>query len=488
MSEWVLPSYGRVMKGAQAKVLQFRMKSDDLLVVVIDPQQMTSIGMFLGTGTKVDEALGNLKAEAETLSSNSSVVLEYKLVGCEALMTAAESLLKSYLWKKAGAAVRNEESYVIYYNYPARIRVAPLNAGPLSLETSPPAPVAVAPKASKIRVLVVDDSKTIRQLLHQVLSSDPGVEVVGMADRPSEALKLIQSLKPDVITLDIHMPEMDGITFLKSYLPKYPIPTVLVTSVSLEEGPAVLEGLETGAVDYIQKPGFSELEELGPLMIEKIKHAASARVVASRGSVRRAVASGETDMSRIIAIGSSTGGTEALRNLLTALPEKIPPIVIVQHIPPVFSKAFADRLNSLCAFEVKEAEDGDELCSSRVLVAPGATQMKLVKSAHGYKVRIDDSPPMNRHKPSVDFLFYSVAELVGKKALGVILTGMGADGAKGLLQMKNAGAQTIAQDEKSCVVFGMPKEAIKLGAADKILALDNIAPELLRLLSRKKAA
>ncbi|RZA10506.1 MAG: chemotaxis response regulator protein-glutamate methylesterase, partial [Proteobacteria bacterium] len=236
--------------------------------------------------------------------------------------------------------------------------------------------------------------------------------------------------------------------------------------------------LDLGAVDYIQKPKLSDLAVLGPVICEKVKAAANAHVRKKvKTFVAKAKSSGAVQSrgQHIIAIGASTGGTVALTEVLTALPAEIPPIVIVQHIPPVFSKAFAERLNTLCPFEVKEAEDGDEVLSGRVLIAPGGKQMELVNTGGRYIVAINDSEPVNRHKPSVDYLFDSVAKVVKGKALGIILTGMGADGAKGMLALKQSGCFTVAQDEKSCVVYGMPKEAVKLGGVDQSADLDRIA-------------
>lgn len=340
----------------------------------------------------------------------------------------------------------------------------------------------------KLKVLIVDDSKTIRSLLTRIFSSDPALEVIGSADRPSTALERIETLKPDVITLDLEMPEQDGISFLKEYLKSYPIPTVMVTSISLEEGPRVLQALEAGAVDYMQKPSAHELEDVSPILIEKVKAAATAKVKVGKAPAKVPVkatrSKGRMDPSCLVAIGSSTGGIEALRVLLTALPEAIPPIVITQHIPAVFSKAFADRMNSLCPFHVVEATHGMEVLPGTVYIAPGGKQMQIRKRPdQSLQIVVDDSAPVNRHKPSVDHLFDSVVKACGGKCIGVILTGMGADGAAGLLKLKNAGARTIAQDEASCAVFGMPKEAIRLDAAQEILPIGEIAQKLIDWLS-----
>jgi two-component system chemotaxis response regulator CheB len=337
----------------------------------------------------------------------------------------------------------------------------------------------VRASTAKKRVLIVDDSKTIQEFLKKVFAEDPEIEVVGVANHPGEAEAILATTKVDVMTLDIQMPVMDGVSFLEKLMPTKPMPVVMLTSMSPEDGNHVLKALDLGAVDYIQKPKLSDMAVLGPTICEKVKAAANAHIQKkSKTHVAKQKSKSSGSGARgqhIVAIGASTGGTVALADVLTALPAEIPPIVIVQHIPPVFSKAFADRLNVLCPFEVKEAEDGDELLSGRVLVAPGGKQMEVVSSGGRMIVRLNDSEPVNRHKPSVDYLFDSVARLTKGKSLGIILTGMGADGAKGMLAMKQAGCSTVAQDEKSCVVYGMPKEAVKLGGVDQSVDLDRIS-------------
>jgi two-component system chemotaxis response regulator CheB len=347
------------------------------------------------------------------------------------------------------------------------------------------------------KVLIVDDSKTIRDLLTRILKEDPDLEIIGVAEDVRQAEEIMKKVTPDVITLDIHMPIMSGVDWLETLLPRQPIPVVMISSLQLQDGNEVFRALELGAIDYIQKPSFPELNTVAPVIREKVKEASHAKVCCGRNLTQNRthtqrppvpLASGSIDTRKILAIGASTGGTEALKSLLCAMPEVIPPTLIVQHIPPVFSKAFADRLNELCPFEVKEAEDGDILAPSRVLIAPGGRQMKLERTQGGYRVRVNDDPPMSRHKPSVDYLFHSVAKEVGKNVIGVILTGMGADGAKGLLAMKNSGAQTIGQDEESCVVYGMPRVAYEIGAVEKVLPLSRIPNELVTRLSKLKSA
>ncbi len=352
----------------------------------------------------------------------------------------------------------------------------------------------------KIRVLTVDDSALMRQVLAALLAKDPDIEVVGAAPDPFIAREKIKALNPDVLTLDVEMPKMDGLTFLEKLMRGHPMPVVMVSSLTEAGCQTTLRALELGAVDFIAKPKIDlreGMEDIAQDLIAKVKAAAAARVRPL--SVKR-VSSSETDASRftndasrasmikttdtIIAIGSSTGGTEAVKDVLEVLPPNTPPILITQHMPERFTKTWADRLNSLCRISVKEAQDGDSVLPGHALVAPGGYHMTLERSGARYTVRINQDPPVNRHRPSVDVTFASVARCAGANAIGVILTGMGGDGAKEMLTMKQAGAFTIAQDEASCVVFGMPKEAIKAGAVDKVLPLGDIAGAILAHVSR----
>lgn len=347
---------------------------------------------------------------------------------------------------------------------------------------------------SKIKVLVVDDSETIRILLEKILEKDPAFQVVALAERPSQVEDLIKQHKPDVITMDINMPEMDGVQLLEKIHPIYRIPTVMISSISKEEGPQVLRALEIGAVDYIQKPQMNEMTEASQVIRDRLKIAAKANLSRTPRVKRTVRASGKTDENSLIVIGASTGGTEALRIVLESLPAQIPPILIVQHIPPVFSAAFAQRLNEICQFEVREARDGDEVKPNLVLIAPGGKQMGVKYQGDKMKVVITDDAPVNRHKPSVDYLFKSVADANVNKVVAVMLTGMGADGAKQMKVLKDAGAKTIAQDQATSVVYGMPREAVAVGAVDHVLGLDLIAEKMMSLCEfsgttvKKKAA
>lgn len=349
----------------------------------------------------------------------------------------------------------------------------------------------------KIRVLNVDDSALMRQVLASLLAKDPEIEVIGSAPDPYVAREKIKTLNPDVITLDVEMPRMDGITFLEKLMRGYPMPVVMVSSLTEAGCQTTLRALELGAVDFITKPKIDlreGMDEVAQDLIAKVKAAACAKVKPDAVGAKREVKpllSGSAMIKTtdtIIAIGSSTGGTEAVKDVLEVLPPNTPPILITQHMPERFTKTWADRMNGLCRISVKEAEDGDSVLPGHALVAPGGYHMALERSGARYTVRINQDPPVNRHRPSVDVLFASVARYAGANAVGVILTGMGGDGAKELLTMKQAGAFTIAQDEASCVVFGMPKEAIKLGGVDKVLPLQDIAGAILGHVGYSKAA
>ena len=331
----------------------------------------------------------------------------------------------------------------------------------------------------KIKVLIVDDSAIVRQIFQRELSRDPQIEVVGTAPDPYVARDKIVSLKPDVLTLDVEMPRMDGITFLKKLMHFHPIPIIIVSSLTQSGGALALEAIDSGAVDVMSKPGAAyTVGDLSVALCDKIKAAAEVNMkkhVQSdlQKTPPKKVLSMTATTNKIIAIGASTGGTQAIQQVLTVLPKNSPGIVIVQHMPEHFTTAFADRLNELCDVEVKEAEDKDTVLPGRVLIAPGNYHMLLKRSGARYYVDVKNGPLVSRHRPSVNVLFKSVARYGGKNAVGVILTGMGADGADGLKLMKDAGAKTIGQDEDSCIVYGMPKVAFEKGGVDTVLPLEN---------------
>jgi two-component system chemotaxis response regulator CheB len=347
---------------------------------------------------------------------------------------------------------------------------------------------------AKIRVLIVDDSAVVRQTLSQVLSSDPEIEIIGTAGDPFVAAERIGEQVPDVITLDIEMPRMDGLTFLQKIMSQHPIPVVICSSLADRAAQSTFKALEYGAVDIITKPKFGTKQFLEDSRIEicnAVKAAASAKLrVLKPNRVVQPKLTADVILSpatqamvetteKVVVIGASTGGTEALKLVLEALPADCPGIVIVQHMPELFTKAFAARLDSLCAITVKEAETNDTVLRGRALIAPGNHHMLLKRSGARYFVEIKDGPLVCRHRPSVDVLFRSAARYAGQNAVGIILTGMGDDGARGMLEMKQAGAMTIAQDEATCIVFGMPKEAIKLNGVDKVMPLSAIPGSLL---------
>ncbi len=339
---------------------------------------------------------------------------------------------------------------------------------------------------NRVRVLIIDDSAVVREVLQRELARDPQIEVVGSAPDPYIARDRIVELKPDVLTLDIEMPRMDGISFLRKLMHYHPLPVVVVSSLTQAGSELALEALQAGAVEVVAKPGAAyTVGEVAQDLIEIVKTAARANVQRREGSALAAASSATARLSltrtthKVLAVGASTGGTQALQKLLCALPETAPGIAIVQHMPEHFTRSFAQRLNELCAMEVKEAEDGDLLAPGRVLIAPGNRHMLLRRSGAQYLVEVKDGPLVSGHRPSVDMLFKSFARYAGANAVGVILTGMGKDGAQGLLEMRQAGAATFAQDELSSVVFGMPREALALGAASVGTPLDRMAELML---------
>lgn len=355
---------------------------------------------------------------------------------------------------------------------------------------------------SKIRVLLVDDSAVIRTMLQKILNSDPDIEVVGTAPDPYVGREKLVSLQPDVMILDIEMPRMDGITFLTKVMEHFPTRTIIFSSLSLERSEIALKCLEVGAIDTMAKPAIDVTKGV---MAFKDELVAKVKMVAKSKMPTKKIRSATPTLTsvtkpkptsgallktthQILAIASSTGGTEALKVLLAGLPADIPGTVIVQHMPAVFTKTYAEHLNKLFPFEVREAKDGDKVLPGLVLIAPGDYHMEIVRSGGYYNVKLHQQPPLHGVRPAADFLLKSVAHYAGSNAIGIVLTGMGKDGALGLLEMKKAGSFNIAQDEDSCVIFGMPKVAIESGAIDKVISLDGISSEILKQMDVRKVS
>jgi two-component system chemotaxis response regulator CheB len=343
--------------------------------------------------------------------------------------------------------------------------------------------------SNRIKVLCVDDSALIRDLLSEIIKSQPDMEVVAVAPDPLVARDLIKRHNPDVLTLDVEMPRMDGLDFLERLMRLRPMPVLMVSSLTQAGSEITLRALELGALDFVAKPSLgirSGMLEYANDIAEKIRAAAKSRPrqarqaqAAPRATLKAPLVSSE----KLIIIGASTGGTEAIRAVLEPLPANSPAILITQHMPGGFTRSFAERLNRLCNVTVKEASDGERVLPGHAYIAPGDAHLQLARSGANYVARLDDGPPVNRHRPSVDVLFHSAATQAGRNAIGVILTGMGKDGAAGLLEMRQAGSSTLAQDEASCVVFGMPREAIALGGAGEVIGLDDIPERLMALVA-----
>lgn len=348
----------------------------------------------------------------------------------------------------------------------------------------------------KTRVIVVDDSALVRSILSEIINRQPDMACIGTANDPLIAREMIRELNPDVITLDVEMPRMDGIDFLGRLMRLRPMPVLMISTLTERGAEVTMKALELGAVDFVAKPRVgvaNGLSELATEIVDKIRVAAVARVrrtimapafaaggpAGKPGRPAPAPMLGRLSTEKIIAIGASTGGTEAIREVLTHLPADCPAIVITQHMPPGFTTSFATRLNGLCQIKVKEAEHGERILPGHAYIAPGGKQFAIARSGANYVAVVDDAPPVNRHKPSVEVLFRSVAACAGRNAIGIMLTGMGADGAVAMREMKDAGSYNYVQDEASCIVFGMPREAIARGAADEVLPLTQITPVLL---------
>jgi two-component system chemotaxis response regulator CheB len=394
-------------------------------------------------------------------------------------------------WSKMEKKYIITESTLVYYDFQKdnfRIQKSNINLDKNSIQESNPNDLP----SLKKKVLIIDDSKVIQKLLNNIIESSPEFEVCGVADRPSKAREFIELNPPDLITLDIFMPEMTGVEFLKQYLVHKRIPTILISSLGAIEGPLVMEGLTFGAQTYVQKPSMENFDETKIEILEKLKILSQMKSKKIGQNISAKPVSSNLNENNfnnyegIITIGSSTGGTQALQEVLTVMPPNIPPIIIVQHIPEVFSKALADRLNQLCPFEVVEAHDGEEIHPNKVYIAPGGKQMKVTNYLGKKIIRVNNDPPLNRFRPSVDYLFESLVDFISPKMVAVILTGMGKDGAQGLLKLKQSGAQTLAQDEETSIVYGMPREAIEIGAADGGTPIHLMAQEIIKKYNSRK--
>jgi two-component system chemotaxis response regulator CheB len=341
--------------------------------------------------------------------------------------------------------------------------------------------------SAKIKVLCVDDSALIRDLLSEIIGSQPDMEVVAVASDPLIARDLIKRHDPDVLTLDVEMPRMDGLDFLERLMRLRPMPVLMISSLTQAGSEVTLRALELGALDFVSKPAIGirrGMQEYSEQIADKIRAAAQSRprqALQPKEAAPKRIKSPIITSEKLLIIGASTGGTEAIRRVLEPLPASSPAILITQHMPGGFTRSFAERLDRLSQIAVKEAVDGERVIPGHAYIAPGDKHLKIDRSGANYVTRLDEGPPVNRHRPSVDVLFHSAAQHVGRNAIGAILTGMGKDGAAGLLEMRNAGAPTIAQDEASCVVFGMPREAIALGGATEVVSLDDIAARLIAL-------
>ena len=342
-----------------------------------------------------------------------------------------------------------------------------------------------------VKVLVIDDSPLIRRVLTEVLHQADDIQVVGCAEDPYQAREMIKQLNPDVLTLDIEMPKMDGISFLKNLMRLRPMPVVMISTLTQKGSPITLEALELGAVDFIAKPTVNVSEQLSQyakLVQQKVRTAAAARVrpfKLSQVQPIETLSNAQFSINKVLAIGASTGGTEAIKEVLIRMPENCPPIVITQHIPPVFSSSFALRMDRTCTIHVKEAQQGDKLKAGWAFIAPGGQHLSVIQQGGSLYCQLDESEPVNRHRPAVDVLFNSLVKVCPKNTIAALLTGMGSDGAQGLLALKQHGAYTVAQDELSSVVWGMPKAAVEIGAALAVVSLDKVTQHLLNQAMKK---
>lgn len=405
---------------------------------------------------------------------------EFKIIGSEQNVANSLSVFKELGFKRIKETHRSGSISLTYLPADGKIflkKELPIDMG------------SVVQLKPKIKVMVVDDSKAIRDLLETIINSNSDFELVAAACHPSEAEHLIETKCPDIIAVDLHMPGMDGISLLKKIGPKYRIPIVMISSLNVDDGPLVLSALEHGAVDFIPKPSSRDLGVMGPIITEKLRVASKVNLDAMRSLQlisKTKLSPVSLNPDKIILMGAGAGGLEVLRHFLTRLPSEIPPILIVQHIPQVFSKSFAQRMDELCPFSVEEATNNHAIKPNTVLIAPGGMHMTLIKVAGQLRTRVEDLPHVNKQKPSIDVLFNSAAPILGANAIGAILTGAGTDGSKGLLKLKEAGAQTLVQDSKSSIISTMPEAAIAIGACEATCDVESLPSALMNLTSNKK--
>jgi two-component system chemotaxis response regulator CheB len=454
----------KVLRGNPEKPIEFTLKNDEgLLLLAFNDKP----GMCF-------HLIDTMESEHEKLLPYFKDMISFKFIGPKNLYKQFENSFEAYKELQERYVEIDTDMVVSYQASGKKLSFKPVRNE----------------HGGKKKVMIIDDSKTIQKMISTIVSSSDKMHVQHIAGCPSEAKAFLEEAKkahdlPDLITLDIHMPEMTGVEFLKTYLKHFGIPVIMISSISMEEGPLVLEALAHGAQTYIQKPTFTDLKKDMATLREKIEAISvtqSTKVVLknTQGQLRKSFQSYDG----LVAIGSSTGGTQALQFLFERFPNQIPPIVVTQHIPAVFSKALADRLNGLCPFTVKEAEDGEFLQKDTIYIAPGGKQFKVHKRGKELRTEINDDDPVNRFKPSVDYLFNSLAKCNVENTVGIILTGMGRDGAKGLLELKKMGAYTIAQDQESSVVFGMPKAAIEIDAHMEIASLDDMADKIVEAFNK----
>lgn len=469
-----------------AQDLALRCRRQEGLALIIW-QNLGSQASFLLRVSEIGECERGVQAVFDHLSrlgyETGRRELQVRLVGHPALMAALAKRFVEHGESVEKKVSRYQDFSAIYYPREHRLRISRMKPGSESAAED-------SEKNFKARVLVVDDSVSMRRLLCKTLEGNPRIEVIGSLGDPHEAEAVIARDQPNVVTVDLQMPGLSGVELIQQLFPKFQLPMIVVSSLGVEEGSMVLDALEAGAVDYLQKPEKNRITEFKDVIQEKVLAAATATVSHARPDLLRQARGLQVglDLERVIAIGASTGGTEAIKVVLASLPEQIPPILIAQHIPPVFSQAFAQRLNKMFSYATKEAEDGDVLRPNSIYIAPGGKQMRIKKVGSIYRIVLSQEENKHQHSPSANVLFESVAKVFGEKAIGVILTGMGDDGARGMRELKERGALTVGQDEGTCIVYGMPRAAVALGGVDVQKPLSQIGEQIMSWLKVRKSA